>query len=175
MDVQLFYDYLVRARRDVWAFLETVPDGVLSKSVIPGKRFHCVKDLVLHIPIIEDSWIHEDILRDTPVWEGHPEFPNAFEEPYHDDKPLSWMLEYWRSVEESTLAYLAKLEPQELAREIVVVGSKGEERFTAEGLLWHVLQHEVRHTAQIALSCRLAGYSPPQLDLLLYLKPYKPA
>ena len=170
MEIPAFYDYLMRARRDLWTFLETVPDGVLSKSTIPGARFHSIKDLVLHIPVVEDSWVHEDILRDTPTWESLAGFPDVMEAPYHDDKPLAWMLDYWRSVEESTLEYLRKLEPVELARLVADSGSKGDELFTVEGVLWHVMQHEVRHTAQIALLCRLAGFKPPQLDLIRYIR-----
>ncbi len=167
MDIHAFYDYLMRARRDLWAFLETVPDDALSKSVIPGQRFHSIKDLVLHIPVIEDSWIHEDILRDTPVWESLAGFPDVMEKPYHDDQSLAWMLAYWKDVETSSLTYLAKLEPSELAR-AVVMDDGG--RFTVEGVLWHVMQHEVRHTAQIALLCRLEGFKPPQLDLNIYIR-----
>jgi uncharacterized damage-inducible protein DinB len=175
MDIHAFYDYLMHARRDLWAFLETVPDDVLSKSVIPGERFHSIKDLVLHVPVIEDSWVHEDILRDKPVWESLAGFPDVMEKRYHDDQSLAWMLAYWRDVETSSLAYLKILEPAELARLVTVEGRKGIEHFTVEGVLWHVMQHEVRHTAQIALLCRLAGFSPPQLDLNRYIRVSSPA
>ena len=40
MDIPSFYDYLTRARRDLWAVLGAAPDEVLSKDVIPGRRFH---------------------------------------------------------------------------------------------------------------------------------------
>lgn len=175
MEIHAFYDYLVRARRDLWAFLETVPDDVLSKALIPGERFHSIKDLVLHIPVVEDSWVHEDILRDTPVWESLVGFPEVMEALYHHEQPLAWMLVYWKDVEASSLAYLAKLEPVELARLVTDSGSKGDELFTVEGVLWHVMQHEVRHTAQIALLCRLAGFKPPQLDLIRYIRVSSPA
>ncbi len=171
MEIPVFYDYLMRARRDLWAFLTTVPDEVLSKSVIPGERFHSIKDLVLHVPVIEDSWVHEDILRDTPVWESLDGFPDVMERPYHDDKSLAWMLAYWRDVEASSLEYFKELDPAELAR-AVLMDDGG--RFTVEGVLWHVMQHEVRHTAQIALLCRLQGYGPPQLDLNRYIRVSSP-
>jgi uncharacterized damage-inducible protein DinB len=170
MTITDYYDYLVRARRDLWAFLETMPDDALSKSVIPGERFHSIKDLVLHIPVVEDSWVHEDILRDTPTWESLAGFPDVMEVQYHDDKSLAWMLAYWKHVEASSLAYVAKLEASELTRLVTDSGSKGDELFTVEGVLWHVMQHEVRHTAQIALLARQLGFSPPQLDLIRYLQ-----
>ena len=169
MNIPDFYGYLVRARRDLWAFLETMPDEALSRAVIGGERFHAIKDLVLHVPAVEDSWLHEDILRDRVVWEGMPELEGARDGPYYAQTSLSTLLSYWRAVEESTLAYLARLTPEELDRQVIVNGKGGEERFTTSGLLWHVLQHEVRHTAQIALLARQMGFAPPFLDLIRYL------
>jgi len=38
-----------------------------------------------------------------------------------------------------------------------------------DGLLWHVMIHEMRHTAQIAVLRRTQGIEPPWLDLKNYL------
>ncbi len=169
MNIPEFYGYLVRARRDLWVYLQSLPDEALSRPIIPGERFHSIKDLVLHVPAVEDSWLHEDILRDTPVWEGVPGIKGAQDGPYYAGTPLPALLSYWRAAEESTLGSLARLTPGELGREVAVQTSEGEQRFTVEGLLWHVMQHEVRHTAQIALLGRQLGFPPPFLDLLRYL------
>ena len=64
MDIPETYDYLVHARRDLWATLETVPDEVLSRPMLDGERFHCIKDLVFHIADVEDVWLHSVILGD---------------------------------------------------------------------------------------------------------------
>jgi len=61
------YDYLVRARRDLWATLEGVPNEVLSRPLLDGARLHCIKDLLFHVASVEDFWIHEDIRREQPV------------------------------------------------------------------------------------------------------------
>lgn len=169
MNIPAFYDHLIRARRDLWAVLEALPDEVLSRQVIPGERFHCIKDLLLHVAAVEDSWLHEDIQRDPPTWERTPniEFKDGA---YFADTPLSALLDYWRAVEASTLGYLAKLTPEEEARLVTVPRSGGrEERFTVAGLLWHVMTHELRHVAQISLLIRQAGFQPPKLDLIKYL------
>ena len=163
MTINDYYDYLVRARRDLWAFLESMPDEALAKKVLPGPRFECIKDLISHIAAVEDSWIHEDILRDQPVWETVPELENAQDGPFYAAMPLEVLLNYWRAVEASTLKFLETLKPVELERLV-------EERFTVESLIWHVMQHETRHTAQISLLARQLGFSPPQLDLISYLK-----
>ena len=169
MKIQTYYTYLTKARRDLWAFLETLPDEVLSKSVIPAERMRSMKDLVLHIATVEDSWLHEDILRDQPVWERTAGFPHEFEKQYHDAKSLEWLLEYWRAVEVSTLEYLGAVTDAELEQRVTVLVSKDDATFSASEVLWHVAQHETRHTAQLALLGRLAGYTPPQLDLIKYL------
>jgi hypothetical protein len=68
MNHRQIYNYLMRARRDLWAALEALPDEVLSKPLLDGERFHSIKDLIAHIPSVEDGWINEDIRRVIPVW-----------------------------------------------------------------------------------------------------------
>ena len=166
MNIQGTYDYLCRARHDLWAVLEQTPDEILSKPVLDGSRFHCIKDLVLHIAAVEDSWLHEDILRDTPIWEAFPKLERASEDgTLYAEFPLTELLDYWRAVEASTLAYLPTLTDTELQRPVQV----GDKTHTVDGLLWHVLTHEMRHTAQIGVLLRLQGVKPPFLDLLNYL------
>ena len=63
MNLPDLYDYLTRARRDLWQTLEDAREEVLSKNLLGGKRFHCIKDLVFHIAEVEDGWIHGDLLR----------------------------------------------------------------------------------------------------------------
>ncbi|AWN24155.1 hypothetical protein DKM44_13725 [Deinococcus irradiatisoli] len=166
MDIPELYAYLVRARRDLWATLEAVPDEVLSRPLLQGERFHCIKDLVAHTAGVEDGWLHYTILQDTPVEEAFPKLRDAGNGPVYADFPLPELLDYWRAVEQSTLAYLATLTGTELQR---TVEDSPTEHFQLEGLLWHVMLHEVRHTAQICALLRTQGFRPPSLDLLFYL------
>jgi uncharacterized damage-inducible protein DinB len=77
MNIPETYDYLIRARRDLWAALEGIPDEVLSRSLLDGSQFHCIKDLVFHVPSVEDGWIHEDILREQLVRNTIPALKNT--------------------------------------------------------------------------------------------------
>ncbi|WP_019586453.1 DinB family protein [Deinococcus apachensis] len=170
MNIPETYDYLARARRDLWATLEAVPDHVLSKPLLSGDRFRCIKDLVWHTAEVEDGWLHGDIQRVPPVQDRLPEVQDLRGRPFYDDVPLASILDYWRAVEESTRAYLTGLDEAELGRVVTVEDWPPEhQRFTLDGLLWHVLMHEVRHTAQIAVLLRTQEIKPPSLDLLFYL------
>jgi uncharacterized damage-inducible protein DinB len=168
MNISESYEYLVRARRDLWAALEAVPDKALSNPLLQGDRFHSVKDLLFHIPDVEDGWIHGDILKDEPVQKSFAAVRESEGGPVYANFPLETLLEYWRAVETSTLAYLKTLTDEELKRP-VAVEDWAEKRLTVDGVLWHVMIHEMRHTAQISVLLRMQGIKPPYLDLLNYL------
>src|SRR5258708_24282816 len=81
MNIAESYDYLVRARRDLWAMLERVPDEVLSRPLLNGAKLHCIKDLLFHIASWEDFSIHKEILRPQPRGESTPGFQISPGEP----------------------------------------------------------------------------------------------
>ena len=169
MNIPETYDYLVRARRDLWAALEEVPDEVLSRPLLNGAQLHCIKDLVFHVAAVEDCWLHEDILREPPLLDSVPALKDIVWGPVFAGFALETLLDYWRAVEKNTLPYLATLTDSELKR-VVVAHDSPEERFTVDGLLWHVMIHEIRHTAQIGVLLRAQGIQPPFLDLVKYLR-----
>jgi uncharacterized damage-inducible protein DinB len=168
MNIPEAYDYLVRARRDLWAMLERVPDEVLSRLLLNGERFHCIKDLVFHVASTEDFWIREEILSEPPVRQTVPAFKDSPGGPVFASFALKTLLDYWRVVEQSTLAYLATLTDDELKR-IVTVHDRPGKRYTVDGVLWNIVIHEARHVAQISVLLRTQGIAPPFLDLLNYL------
>lgn len=166
MNIPETYDYLVRARRDLWATLENVPDEVLSRPLMGSERFHCIKDLVFHIAGVEDTWIHYTIMRNQLVQETIPALKGAVLNPGYEGFSLGTLLDYWRAVEQSTLSYLATLTDDELNR---FVDDSPTERYRLDGLLWRVMIHEIRHTAQIVMFLRTQGVKPPSLELKFYL------
>jgi uncharacterized damage-inducible protein DinB len=165
MNISQSYNYLMRARRDLWTTLEALPIDVLVKPLLNG-RFHCIKDLLYHIPMIEDGWTHCTILGDEPVLDSFSTLKDLGESPDCSSLELRVLLDYWRAVEQSTLAYLAALTDEKLKR---VVQDSPTDFFAVDGLLWHVMIHEMRHTAQIAVLLRMQNVKPPSLDLLFYL------
>ena len=168
MNIPETYDYLVRARRDLWATLDRVPDDILSRCLLGGAKLHCIKDLAFHVANVEDFWIREEILRQPPLYQTIPALKDTQGAPVFTGFALETLLDYWRVVEQSTLAYLATLTDDELKR-IVSVHDRPGKRYTVDGLLWNLIIHEARHVAQISVLLRTQGIAPPFLDLLNYL------
>ncbi len=168
MNIRETYDYLVRARRDLWATLEAAPDEILSRQLLNGNRFHCIKDLLFHMPATEDFWLQEEILRQTPVRQTIPDLKDTQGGPIFAGFLLETLLDYWQAVEQSTITYIPTLTYDELKR-IVTVHDRPGKRYTVDGLLWNVIIHEARHVAQISVLLRTQGIAPPFLDLLNYL------
>ncbi len=167
MKIPEIYDYLVRARRDLRSTLEAAPAEVLSRSLLGGPRFHSIKDLLFHIADVEDGWINGDIRGGQMAQNAFPEL-RTINDANCAGVALETLFGYWRHVEEGTAEYLATLTEHELQR-VVAVEDWPEKRLTVDGLLWHVMIHEMRHTAQICALLRTQGIKPPALDLLFYL------
>jgi uncharacterized damage-inducible protein DinB len=168
MNIPETYDYLVRARRNLCAGLQTVPDEVLSRPLLNGDKFHCIKDLLFHVVATEDFWIREEILREQPVRQTIPALKDTQGGPVFGGSALEMLVDYWRLVEQSTLAYLPTLDDRELKR-VVTVHDRPGQRFTVDGLLWNMMFHEMRHTSQMTVLLRAQGIKPPALDLYYYL------
>jgi uncharacterized damage-inducible protein DinB len=168
MNISEAYDYLVRARRDLWSALQDVPDEVLSRPLLDGAKLHCIKDLVFHIAATEDFWICEEILREPPMRQTIPALKNTRGGPIFAVVEIETLLHYWRIAEQRTLIYLPTLTNDELKR-IVSVHDRPGKRYTVDGLLWNLIIHEARHVAQISVLLRTQGIAPPFLDLLRYL------
>jgi len=166
VNIAATYDYLTRARRDLWRTLEAVPDALLSRPLIEGVRFECLKDYVFHIAEVEDGWINGDIRGGPMLQRAIPELRDAG--PSFAAIPLGTLLDYWRVVEGETLRYLASLTEHDLAR-VVPLEDWPEKQLTVGALLSHVMIHEIRHTAQLCVLLRSQGVAPPSLDLLFYL------
>ncbi|CAA9562607.1 MAG: hypothetical protein AVDCRST_MAG86-761 [uncultured Truepera sp.] len=167
MDTEAFYRYLTQARRQLWTTLRAMPDEALSQAVIPTEGARCIKDLVKHVAIVEDGWFRLDLLGQPLVLEtfgGEPTSADAYW--HHQDEPLESLLAYWEAVESDTLGRWPELMDVVSADRRVPVSEDRLETLSADEVIWHVMQHEVRHTAQVVQMIRLLGRQPPALDLV---------
>lgn len=167
MNTLYIYNYLAHARRDLWKVLEAVPDEALTGSLGENASFPCLKDLLFHTITCEDGWLNMDILRQEPVLRQFEMLDNHEVEAVCQ-VPLEILLNYWQAVEKKTLTYLKTLDDAELKR-VMTPHDDPDWHLVVEQVLWHVMIHEMRHTAQTVVLLRSQGIKPPSLDLLFYL------
>ncbi|GGJ86395.1 DinB family protein [Deinococcus aquiradiocola] len=172
MNVPDYYDYLCAAREQLWNFLRALPADDLNRDLIEGERFRNIKDLLLHVMDFEDHWVH-GVARDVRGYHAQ-DFRHEWSVPNASQYDLNWILEYSRSVQAETLKFLAS-GPDLSADVPLIKDDPGESTVTLDQLMWNVMTHEVRHTAQIVLLIRMLGHTPPWLDYLRFARPHSPA
>lgn len=135
--------------RDKWRrFFAHHPHGV-ELVVQSGSRFPTVGLLIDHIFLVERR--HLQRLRGEPVVErtgltGHNAPP---------------LFDYGASVRRELEQYVAELEDDDADQPRSFEVRNQQWAMTPRKLLFHLLLHEIRHWAQIALAVRLAGIEPP--------------
>ncbi|WP_019587104.1 DinB family protein [Deinococcus apachensis] len=166
MNVREYYTYLSGAREQLWNFLRALPAADLDRSLIDGDRFHNIKDLLLHVVDVEDHWVHGIARQDGVA----SRYPHDWVQPHAEQYELSWILEYGQEVGDKTRTFLES--GPDLSRPVKLIqDDPASDTVTLDQLMWHVMTHEVRHTAQIALLIRQLGHTPPWLDYLRFMRP----
>lgn len=166
MDIHRYYAYLAQARQRLWTVLSDLPDEVGATRLVEGTA-SSPKELVFHVTNCEDGWLHLDVLRDEMVVRRSPRFA-PLAEGHARTAPWSTLHAYQRQVESVTLEYLAEVGPDETSR-VMTPYDDPDWSMQVGDVLWHVMTHEVRHTAQLALALRAAGVQPPGLDFIGYV------
>jgi uncharacterized damage-inducible protein DinB len=165
VDLKGFYAYLLWSREGLWRALKGVSEEALERPLV-RKRLRSVKALLLHTAVVEDAWLHEDILRAPMVLAGFPEVEAVLERE-GEGLPLRALRAYQEAVGRATWAFLQGPVDE---NQVVALHDAPEERYPLGDLLWHAFLHEVRHLAQVVLLLRLLGVEPPALDLYFFLK-----
>jgi len=161
VDLKGFYAYLLWSREALWRALEGVSEEALERPLV-RKRLRSVKALLLHTAVVEDAWLHEDILRAPMVLAGFPEVEAVLERE-GEGLPLRALRAYQEAVGRATWGPVDE-------NQVVALHDAPEERYPLGDLLWHAFLHEARHLAQVVLLLRLLGQEPPALDLYFFLK-----
>ena len=159
MSLTISYDELLRytsAERDKWrAWLERHPQAI-DAPVQPGGRLPTVGKLIDHIFIVERRHLQrltEDKLSTETGLSGSNAGP---------------LFDYGASVRRE-LEQFARTIGDDAAEEVRSIEVRDRRwPMTPRKLLFHILVHEIRHWAQIALAVRLAGFEPPGDHDLFY-------
>ena len=156
----LSYDELLRYTNDerdkgrVWFGANA---GALEAPVQPSGRFLTVGKLIDHIFLVERRHLQrltgEPLSTETGLT-GNNAAP---------------LFDYGASVRRELEQFVAELDADVADQpRTIQVASGGEFTLTARKLLFHIVVHEIRHWAQIALAVRLAGFAPPGQHDLMY-------
>lgn len=143
--------------RDKWrAWLREHPAAMDAGVQPPGSRLPTVGKLIDHIFLVERR--HLQRLRGEPLSEATGLSANHA-------PPL---FDYGASVRRELEGFVEALGDDE-ADEVRTFEVQNQRwPMTPRKLLFHVLLHETRHWAQIALAVRLAGFEPPGQHDLFY-------
>ena len=149
----LTYDELLRytnGERDKWRAWFVAHPAAIDAPLHAGGRFTTVGKLIDHIFLVERRHLQRltgDRLAEHTGLTGNNAPP---------------LFDYGASVRRELDQFVADLDDDtaEQPRQLQVA-SGGEYRVRPRHLLFHILLHEIRHWAQIALAVRLAGFEPP--------------
>lgn len=163
--MNLSYSELLRYtndERDKWRGWFVAHPEAIEVPVQPGGPLPTVGKLVDHIFLVERRHLQR-LMEIKPSDQTGLTGNNA--------TPL---FDYGASVRRELEQYVADLDMDEAADQVrtFVVGEQSWP-MSSRKLLFHVLLHEIRHWAQIALAVRLAGFAPPGDHDLFYSRALK--
>jgi len=150
--MNLTYGELLRysaAERDKWRDWLTRHPQAMDAPVHPGGAFPTVGKMIDHIFLVERR--HLQRLHEQPL-------ANATGLTGNNVAPL---FDYGASVRRELEQYVDELD-DDVADQMRTFNVRDRDwPMTSRKLLFHILIHEIRHWAHIALAVRLAGFEPP--------------
>ena len=155
----LGYDELLRytnEERQKWHDWLLAHPAAMDAAVQPDGRLPTVGKLIDHILLGERRFLQR--LTDVPVSESTGLTGNNV-------PPL---FAYGASVRRELEQYVSTLDEDEADQPRTFVIRDQTWTLTPRKILLHILVHEIRHWAQIALAVRLAGFEPPGNHDLLF-------
>jgi uncharacterized damage-inducible protein DinB len=154
----LTFDELLRytnEERDTWGAWLFEHPGAIEAAVQPGGRFPIVGKLIDHIFLVERRHLQRlqsQSVADQTGLTGNNAAP---------------LFDYGASVRRELEQYVEDSDDDpDRVRTFEIRGATMP--LTARKLLFHILLHETRHWAQIAMAVRLAGFEPPGDHDLLF-------
>ena len=162
--MNLAFEELLRytaLERDKWRAWFVAHPAAMDAAVQPGARHTTVGKTIDHIFLVERR--HLQRLLDEKLSERTGLTGN-------NAAPL---FDYGASVRRELEHYTQQLD-DDVAEQVRTIAVKDREvPMSIRKLLFHVLLHETRHWAQIALAVRLAGFEPPGDHDLFYSKAFR--
>jgi uncharacterized damage-inducible protein DinB len=158
-----FFELLryTQEERDKWrTWLTSHPDA-LEATVQPDGRHATVGALIDHIFLVERR--HLQRLTNTPL-----DTKTGL-----SGRHVAPLFDYGASVRRELEQFVADLDQDVADEPRTFTLQSGDYMLTPRKLLFHILVHETRHWAQVALAARIAGLEPPGNHDLLYTKGFR--
>jgi uncharacterized damage-inducible protein DinB len=152
MALALAFDELLRytsEERDKWRSWLALHPAAMDAPVQPGGRFPTAGKLIDHIFLVERR--HLQRLRSEPV-------SNETGLSGSNAPPL---FDYGASVRRELEQFVLELDEDDADEPRPIRMLDRDWQLSPRKLLFHILLHETRHWAQIALAVRSAGFEPP--------------
>ena len=157
--LSLTFDELLRytaEERDKWRrFLTSHPEAI-DTPIHPAGRFGTVGKLIDHVFLAERRQLQR-LRGERPV--------NSTGLTGNNAAPL---FDYGASVRRELEHYVSELDEDVAGQMRTFEVGDRQWPMTSRKLLFHILLHEIRHWAQIALALRIAGFDPPGDHDLLF-------
>lgn len=121
----------------------------------PLSVYQSIRRIAAHMIGAEEFWIRHRINKEE-LTRYETRSAESLEELFED----------WESVRRGTTAYIDSLSPGEFERiyPLELRGWRGE--LSVRQILFHILNHEVHHRAQISMALQQFGVEPPDFDFV---------
>jgi uncharacterized damage-inducible protein DinB len=156
-DVRRSYDYGYWANRKLFQVMEQMAPDQFTQAV--AGSYGSIRNTMVHVMSAEWGWIER--------CGGPARGPQLTA----DDYPtVAALADAWRKVEGIVRAFLDTLRDEDLDRlvEFTLPRGFGTRIMPIGELLQHAANHAVHHRGQVVLLIRLLGYTPGNVDLLIY-------
>lgn len=150
--------HYTNVERERWRSWFDAHPAAMEAPIQPEGRLPTVGKLIDHIFLVERRYLQR--LTETPLSDSTG-LTGSNAPPLFD---------YGASVRRELEQYVADLDDDVADQARTFIVREQEWLMTPRKVLFHILLHEIRHWAQIALAVRLAGLEPPGDHDLLYSK-----
>ncbi|MCX6368525.1 MAG: DinB family protein [Armatimonadetes bacterium] len=154
MELQQLYAHATRCHTTLAPVLHAHPE-LLHREFVTTSRFNTIAKLLVHCNGAEEGWYAR--LIDKP-------WPPSYADRAPND--LESLLTDAETLRTQTLAFLAASSPESLAQ-VFTVALGRPTSLTAQEILFHIINHEQWHRAQIYTALQSFGIEPPNLDYVL--------
>lgn len=158
LSIDELFDYTEEERRKWRDWLSSRPEALEVKFQHDG-RFPTVASMIDHIFIVDVRHLQR-LRRESPLADRTNVNP----------ADLAGLFAFGDAARADLRAFVAALESSDAATARQIKLADREFRMTPRKLLFHILIHETRHWAQVALALRNAGYDLPGDHDLFFTK-----